>query len=232
MIRPVIIGCVLCFLSATAKGQSDALLVKIGYGWYDMTDMKRMQQSFIEQSSNIPLEVTDEFPPYFIAELQYLHEFEKVSIGGLLQTRSTGGRIHYGDYSGEALLNQELQAYSIGAILQINLVKKDHFRMPLYLKASYDMTTLDIHQELTVTGQTESESYKFKSSGFSLEPGLNFTQSLSRWLISLDVGYQFNFNGKLYLNDSDEDYLVDNNDEPLKAQWQGLRLALGVGFKF
>ncbi len=213
-------------------GQGNSIMAKVGYGSFAMKDMKKLQDSFMEEAI-IPYKVTASFPSFLTFELQYVTELnDDFAIGGQLGYKSTGGRMHYGDYSGESYVNQELGAFSIGFHMSSYLQKEEKYAIPIFLNVDAVFTNLMIESGLRIGDQQESEQVKFKSLGILFEPGVGYRKYFSWFVLGFDLGYEINFNDKLYFTEDDEAYLVDDQDNPLKAQWSGLRMKLGAGIRF
>jgi hypothetical protein len=209
--------------------QKNVIALRSGYGWYNMSDLRELQKQFYTEV-NIPLEITDDFPPYLIFELNYRHEFKNFFVGGFAGYKSTGARLHYADYSGELFVNQELLAYSLGVNIGTFAVRNEKFSIPMTLSCGVNLTSLEIVSGQTIFDQSDEQRIKLNSTGILIEPQIGYWHYFSRFGVGVDAGYEFNIPGKLYFDE--ERWLADSDNEPVKAQWNGFRLRLGMSFSF
>ena len=96
-----------------------------GYNMHNMAQLKKMQMGLAESISDetgIPVKVVDDFPSFYNFQVQFLVTTpELFSTGMYIDYCSTGGRIHYKDYSGEYGFDQILTQMTIGGIIEKNL---------------------------------------------------------------------------------------------------------------
>jgi len=230
--RFVLLSCLAVMISLELRGQDNTIIIKAGYGSFAMKDMKKLQDSFMEETT-LPYKVTTSFPSFLTFELQFTTELnEDLVIGAQLAYKSTGGRMHYGDYSGETYVNQELGAFSVGFHISGYLSKEEKYAVPIFMNVDAVFTDLKIKSGLRLGDHQETDQLKFSSLGISFEPGVGYRRYFSRFVLGFDVGYEINVNGKLNFSEDDEAYLSDDENNPLKAQWSGFRLKLGTGFRF
>jgi hypothetical protein len=225
--------CLLAFaISLKSNAQRNEIIVKAGYGPFAMKDMKKLQNSFMKEAF-IPYKTTVSFPSFFTFELQYIIDVnDDVAFGCQLGYKSTGGRMHYGDYSGESYVNQELGAFSVGFNTSEYIKKEEKYAIPIFVNVDAVFTGLRIESGLRLGVRQETKQQNFSSIGISFEPGVGYRRYFSRFVLGFDIGYELNLNDKLYLSDDNQAYLIDENNEPLKAQWSGFRMKLGTGIRF
>lgn len=221
------------FLLSTSALSQLKIAFGTGYGMYSMNDLKTFQQELL---SDFPSDskITAEFPGYLYYEASVTSlRNEKFILGGYLTYGSTGGRIHYGDYSGEVSTNQLIRYFSIGAPLGIQVSNDEkslncHFDLKPHV--TFGALTLEFYSRLG--NQHEEESLKFTSFNVGVEPGLTTEKVIKNWGINFFLGYNINFvQGKLFFTEDDQAYLQNENGENIGINLSGLRFALGISYK-
>ena len=219
-------------ISPQIKAQRNSIMFKTGYGSYRMKDMKELQDSFME-GAIIPYKTTAAFPSFLTFELQYIIELnEDMAFGAQFGYESTGGRLHYGDFSGESYVNQALDAFTFGFNTSEFIKKEQRYAIPIFVNIDAVFTKLEIESSLRLGNQEQSEQANFSSLGISFEPGVGYRRYFSWFVLGFDVGYEININDKLYFDEDNQAYLTGVDDNPLKAQWSGFRMKLGAGIRF
>ena len=98
------------------------------------------------------------------------------------------------------------------------------FAFNIFLQLSPGVIFSDVKLTEYLRIATESDNYteKMKSAAVYIEPKMGAIYHITNWLnISISGGYEANFGGKLRNSDGEKSYL--------KAQWNGLRVYVGVG---
>lgn len=222
----------LLFLCSFASAQeSHALLFRVGLGTYSMKTQKQFQKDFI-RNSKIRMMPVHSFPafPTFGTSLGFKVS-PSVSLGAWGEYASTGGRLHYGDYSGYSQMDQVLKSFQAGPFIQYRIVKSSSWPLYLSLHSSLAHTTEKLTSEIEVGGQFNSESYKLRSLNFTLRPGVILAHQINVFVLQMGIGSEFQLAGDLK-DVKDKDLLFRTSDGTnLTAQWDGLRLTFGFGFK-
>jgi hypothetical protein len=217
------------FLSVHAQEKS-SLIFRIGMGNYSMKSQKLFQNDFSKRLG-IPFRKVHEFPnfPTFGGAMGFTIS-DAASMGLWGEFASTGGRLHYSDYSGHAMLDQVLTSFQIGPYFQVRLNKSDAW--PFYFTAhgSVSTTTENIKSEFKVWSQSELERIKLKATNFGLRPGLMLGHSVG--VLNFQLGFGGEIQSARKLADNKENVIMTSDRKELSAQWSGWRTTLGVGFVF
>jgi hypothetical protein len=226
----VLIPLILLFSSAFAQ-ESNSILFRAGIGTYSMQSQKQFQQEF-NRNSPIRFAYVHSFPafPTFGGSLGFKVS-EKASLGLWAEFASTGGRLHYKDYSGYALMDQVLRSFQVGPFIQYRINKSVEW--PIY--ATFHTSLANINQKLTseieIEGEFDSEQYKLKAINYGFRPGIMISRELKPFIFQFGVGAELQFHGDMKV-DSNKDLNFQTSDgKSLVSQWDGLRMTLGVGFK-
>jgi hypothetical protein len=199
----------------------------MGSGTFRMKTQKELQKDF--RGSQLPWRTVHKFPPYWIYSGSISYKFhERLGVGAALEYGSTGGTLHYADYSGSVRLDQLLRyvQYSLITYAQVNTSKK----WPLFVTVHFSMvnTKEKLNYRITVGNASEQESSNFTSGNFGLRQGLMLQHKVkSHILLHGSVGLEMQFPGTL--RDKDGVVLVKQDGENVTAQWSGLRASVGVG---
>lgn len=217
------------FLSAYAQEKS-TLVFRVGMGNYSMKSQKLFQQDFL-QESEIPYRKVHEFPnfPTFGAAAGF-RIAPKASVGIWFEFASTGGRLHYKDYSGYALMDQVLTSFQGGPFAQYRINKSEVW--PLYVTAHGSVATVTqkIKSEFQLVGQPEVEEVKLKATNLGIRPGIMLGHAVGVFNFQFGIGAEFR--SEATLKDKEERFFKTSDGKDLTAEWNGWRMTLGVGFVF
>jgi len=219
----------LILITSVMAQESNTLLFRVGFGTYSMKSQKQFQQDFL-RSSKIPFVNVHNFPafPTFGGSLG-IRVSPSASIGLWAEYASTGGRLHYKDYSGHAVLDQVLKTFQAGPFIQYNINKSTSWPIYLTLHSSIAPTNEHIRSEVKVGNQTVKESYKLNSLNYGLRPGFMMSRQVSAMVFQLGIGTELQLHGTL--KENKDLYFKTSDGKEMVAQWDGLRLTFGIGFK-
>ena len=199
-------------------------------GSSSMNSQKLFQNDFSKRFG-IPFRTIHEFPnfPTFGGALGS-RVSNTASIGLWGEYASTGGRLHYSDYSGHALLDQVLTSFQVGPYFQVRLNKSDAWSFYFTAHGSVSTTTVNIKSEIKIGSESEIERISLKATNYGLRPGLMLARSVGVLNFQLGAGTEILSARALK---SDKDMVIkSSNTEELTAQWNGWRMTFGVGFVF
>ena len=220
-----------------AVAQPDHLTfeVRLSYGiaTYDMGDLPAWQQAQLESlrsELNVPVKIVDEFPAQFAFRGDILL-YEKIPyrVGITAGYSSTGGRVHYADYSGSLRFDQIVSRTYGGGLVETRLTGGTS---TLSLWAAGRLlivgSTIKAKQVIEVQGSPQSSEIELTS------PGLGFLPTLAveweRKIVSARLygGYELFVEGGLKSSRSGQflSSIGDNEDPTLS--WAGLRAGLSA----
>jgi len=218
---------VLALTYCASNAQSNSILFKVGVGTYSMKTQKKFQDEF-QQQSGLPLEIVHRFPPYFSFGAELGFKITDRSVAGVwYDFTSTGGRLHYKDYSATTRMDQVLKCSQIGMFFQTRINRSEEWRLFATGHASVVPTKAQYTTELSIGSDSEVNSYSFKSSNIGLRPGIMLQRKVSKILLQGSIGYEFQTHDVLH-NDGGE--LRTYSGENVTAEWDGLRATIGIGF--
>ncbi len=221
------------FVFTKAKGQSGGIETFVGYGSYDMTDLKVNLKTQLDASGVIPLRITERFPnQLYVGALHHL-TFEEFETGIRYSYHSTGGRAHYKDYSGEAGFDITMSAHNLGTFARTDFVNKQKFILKGILAGSLCFTYGNIKNYIIVGKESDLLSVDLYSFSFLLEPFIETKFKILPFLhVGTRLGAALNFGGGLRLAENTKAKLVDNNGKPIRANWSGFRNEITVALLF
>ncbi|QQS35988.1 MAG: hypothetical protein IPM56_17395 [Ignavibacteriales bacterium] len=207
--------------------------VKAGYNFFTMKDMKDLQNEFLNDMklTGINGAVTESYPAQPGFQFGFLLPIKRdpeddILLGAFMDFASTGGRVHYSDYSGEIKYDQIATSFSLGALLQINMTRSDPFIMDLCISPRVIFSTLN-NEFLTRIGDTsQKETFRFTATSIAIEPGLTPAVKFGALYVGLPVTYLLSFRSFLLYEKYSEAYLVNKNNDRLTIDWSGFRAAL------
>jgi len=208
-----------------------------GYGTYTMGDMKSLQEE-LQEGYPVDAKITESFPGYAYYDLSVTKQTgERFVIGGYFTYGSTGGRIHYEDYSGEVSSNQLVRYYSLGFPLGIMIsddLDANAWNFQLDFKPHFTMGELLLEFSSRIGSQRDAGSYEFRSFNFGIEPGFTAERRIGdKWGIDLFAGYNLTVvQGKLFFNETEGAYLQNEQNQAIGLDFSGLRVMLGLSYRF
>jgi hypothetical protein len=215
--------------------QQFSIGIRGGLGNYSMSMLDRFQQ-YRTENARLPLKITESYPltPFYRAELA-LNDFKYLNKLALFYgVYSTGARSTVSDYSGRADLDAVIRGNQFGLTVQKAIFENGQLSYGFYAEGAYlvsDLKTKDLLEIYSPSKINETQEYSFRSKGFSCEPGIMVCYRLNPFVLQVNLGYQADFSGKLYVKGSKDNWLVLNN-EAVKPQWSGLRLGIQVSYLF
>jgi hypothetical protein len=211
----------------TARTQPRVYLSGVA-GTYLMSDMKAFQKQLHESADFLPLKIVSSFPASFQGEAGLVYGLDegKKTIGGYVNYAYTRGRMHYADYSGSATYDLDLMRIGFGVRGTQRIIK----HLSAYAKLGLCVTLLDINSEIVVgDNPADEDNESFHALGVAVEPGLQWEYPYKRFSFYVNGGFEINLNGKtMYDGDS---HLIDSDNNPVKIDWTGVRLGVGVMFR-
>lgn len=221
---------ILVFYYSGVAAQDNMFLFKLGVGSYSMSTQKLFQKEFHEEI-RLPLEVVHEFPAYLSFGSTIGFKVSNNSIAGLwFEYSSTGGRLHYKDYSGEALLDQLLKAYQPGFFYQIKVNKSE--KWPIYgtIHGSVAFSKLNLTSALIIGDITDKEELDLKSTNIAIRPGILVQKKITSFVFQAGLGFEIATHGSLKSDDDSISNMYTLSGEEVKVEWDGLRAFVGIGF--
>ncbi|HSI75104.1 MAG TPA: hypothetical protein VK957_04400 [Lunatimonas sp.] len=214
------------FLSAYAQEKS-MLVFRVGMGNYSMQSQKLFQQDFL-QESEIPYRKVHEFPNFAtFGGAAGFRIAPKASVGAWFEFASTGGRVHYKDYSGYALMDQVLTSFQGGPFAQYRVNKSEEWPLYVTVHGSAATVTGKIKSEFQLVGEPEIEEITLKAANLGIRPGLMLGHAVG--IFNLQFGLGAEIRSIDTLEDKEKRFFRTSDGKNLTAEWNGWRMTLGVG---
>lgn len=205
----------------------------IGYGSFSMSQLKDLL-NFQNRGNGIPpSRVLEEYPAYYTFTGQIDAEFfEKIRFGIIVGYTSTGGRIHYSDFSGEISLEHLVSSLQVGVTAERLFIKNERFELGFYTRVSMLMTSLDFDNKLDLGVLSDRILVETRSKSIAISPGFRFRKAIFKgFYIGAGIGALIDIGATAHLKGNTDALLLDGQGKELKANWSGLRLNLTLGFK-
>ena len=208
--------------SIQSYAQSWSLDYSLGYGTYQLDEVKAMQDMVLE-SNRYGLKETDYFSGHITHTLALGYATEYHHFGSNISYLTTGGRLHRSDYSGSYTIDMIMNGYRLGVFYR-NYLNTGFSPLHIYLQISPGVlfSNLRMEEKAYIYHESAKESNTLKSIGIYIEPTIGVTYRLTDWLrFSLGGGYEMDFSGTLKSS---------GQKTQIKAHWNGLRLYGGLIF--
>jgi hypothetical protein len=213
------------------------LTVNAGYGTYSQAELSNLQQQMennLDNNYEVDTKITAAFPAwlYINGSVGYLIT-KQLAIGSSVAWGSSGGRISYNDYSGSVTLDMLVSYTSIGIPVTIIIKPDSKWLLALELVPSYVFNKMNFNFEYVLLDDADGTKLKFRSRNIAVQPGLVLSRHIGRLGFDLRAGYNLTLlKGNLFLEGGDGTYLLDDNDQKVRMDWNGLRLEAGLSWTF
>lgn len=220
-------------VSSTAMAQN-RVFISGTVGKYSMKMMKEFQEEIFnamqEEDEDLEMKIVAEFPASLQIDIGFMHKIgEEGYAGGYLNYAFTKGRLDYSDYSGQTYLDQNIYRVVLGG----ELLKAYANGVRVFMKTGLNYSMLNIVSYTTVNGAGSAEDVvKFYSYGLSAEPGIGYEYVFNKMGLGLNVGYEINVQGKTFLKEDNNAYLLNSEGDPIRINWSGVRLGLQATYMF
>lgn len=209
------------------------LSISTGHGSYLMSDMKVFQKQ-IDHDFPVNARITESFPAFVFFQASVVMQpkdpffFKAVSIA----FGSTGGRVHYSDYSGAIGFDQLLNFISASGFVGGTLAFEEKYLfVQAGLKPGIVMSGLNMKFYQQMGDEESRESYKFTSLNLTAEPTILLTKEFGRVGVHAFAGYNITVvSGKLFSKENEGAFLIGSDNKPLKADWTGYRFGVGLDY--
>jgi len=208
------------YYSTNAYTQGWSFDYSIGYGTYQLEDIKSIQHSMLDSYG---LKDTDCFPGYITHSVALGFITGHRHFGSNFSYLTTGGRLHIADYSGSYTIDMIMQGCRLGAFYR-NYTKIGFSPLYVYLQISQGvlLSKLIMEERVNIYSESAQEITELKSVGMYIEPTIGITYSFNdRLHFSVGGGYEVDFWGTLSLW---------GLKTQIKTHWNGLRFYGGLIF--
>jgi hypothetical protein len=181
----------------------------MGVGWFRMHDLKDFQES-LQHSYPVGTKITEQFPVFFIYDVAIYGKVQGSNLVGFYyQYGSTGGRIHYQDFSGEITSDQLVHYNTLGLTLgaEVSLTKNFLLRGDLHPGATF--SKLAFEEVVMVGNEVSHQSFKFHSINATFQPTIELHKVWGQIAIKVFAGFHLPvYSGKLKYEENKSSYLT------------------------
>jgi hypothetical protein len=210
----------LLYYPILAYSQGWSIEYFIGYGTYQLDDIKSLQHSML---NNYGLKETDCFPNYIIHSFSLGYSTKRHHFGSNFSYLTTGGRLHRADYSGSYTIDMIMNGYRLGAFYKYYISTRFP-PLTIYLQISPGVlfSHIEIIEKVNVYSESAKETIELNGVGIYSEPTIGAQYHVRDWMrFSLGGGYEVDFLGTMKLS---------GQETQIESKWNGLRLYAGVIF--
>jgi len=228
---------ILLIITACPEFFGQYVFLKGTYSFFNMGKMKDLQDQLMSpyREIDIPIEAVESFPAQPGWQVGFLYTLpgdSNVALGVFFDYASTGGRIHYQDYSGEVRADQIANGYSLGGMVDIRFIQWELTRLDFVLGARLIFSSLKNKFYVQVGDQSQSLELDFSSTSIGIEPGFNYSVFMDLFKINFGISYLLNIPADLVYSENDQAYLTDQNGKKVSLDWGGLKLGISFGYGF
>ena len=226
-------GLIFLLLFKTGFSQTYSGGIGIGYGMYQMNDMKNFQEKLINSVDITNLSSVVSFPGFifYSAHLYYLPKNKINSFGTEFNYYMTGARNHAADYSGEYKTDIQLNGYRLGLNYKMYVEKTGPLTIYAQLGAGAFFNKMTLNEDLTIFDQEIlSDTYFFNGISTFIEPKIILSIPVYKQLnLNLNIAYEYDFKNKLKLRD-DRSQILYLGYNPASVKWTGLRFMTELSY--
>lgn len=226
----ILLIAILSHLCATAQS-SLKLELKSGYAASHMKDLKALLVNY-ERQSDFPLKTTNNFEPFFSFGGTATIAFRKWEMGADLTLLSTGGRVHYKDYSGEVGFDILCKSVSFGMIARYTVLEHNKVTGFLSMMLHANSSNVKFNEFFKLGDDNESNTFQAQSVGILATPMLGANYAVTKsFYAGMRLGFSVDTGGGLHAKGNRDAILVNDNGDQLLTNWSGLKAEVAVGFK-
>lgn len=177
-----------------------------------------------------PVAVVDDFPPFLALRSSVAATFGAVRVGVEGGFGSTGGRLHYADYSGEEFVNRQTSRTHAGVFVAGTLARSGPLSGYAGLHARVSFVRVDLEQARTFYDEPPGgpARERYRGTPLSIEPELGLTADVApRLFLRFGAGYEVGLGGAL--RGEGGGVTTGAGREPVGSAWNGLRVGLALG---
>lgn len=234
-----IIYLILIFLFVNGNYAQNQFSFRAGVGYSDnnLTDLRHFISDINNEynQNKVPTKILDNFPAYFSFHFNALYNIESRDFGGMaiglnIRYFSSGARVHYKDYSGEAGFDALIDRISYGLLFEKKIIG-EITTASLYFNFSQNMSDLETKNLFRIGESEQYEEYKFNASYFSFELGAQFKYPLYKSVSSIiKLGYEYAVKEGVHYSENENVNLVDASGNNVFIDWSGYRVELFFEF--
>jgi|GEM_PF-4295023 len=219
------------FLNQDSYSQKISFQIKGEYNYFSMNDLKDIQKEMLNEFHfiNIPLSSVESYPPYYGIQFRLgLTNINNLNYGIMVDLSSTGGRIHYRDYSGEIRIDNILSIISSGVFLE-----KKHF-LNEWISIAYGISGQVIFAKLELLHLTRigngnmQQNLTFDCTSYGVEPNVSLTLNRYSFSLGFNLGYLAAESAQ-YKSNKDA-RLHKANGNPVNLDMNCFRIGLILGY--
>ncbi|MDC1068358.1 hypothetical protein OAQ99_04290 [Candidatus Kapabacteria bacterium] len=176
-------------------------------------------------SSEIKYEFTDEFPitPELGLDINFASDLDFIS-GASVFYHSTGARLAYSDFSGEATSDFVTNTFGLaGFVSKVSRFSNKYISYGLYL--GYLSKTYKTKDVISLSDFSDEVSSDFNENSYFLQPNIGIGYDFGYLMCSLNINYLFDFNSSSQRGQMGQSVQVENF-----INFSGFRTALVFGF--
>lgn len=214
-------------IAFSCNGQRVIAGLNVGYATFRMSDLKDFQVQ-IRGSYGVEMRQVETFPGYMNFSGNLLFGFKKFYVGVLAGHTSTGGRLHYSDYSGSMTSDQLVRMNYIGHVIGAKINRGTLYEIFLGGTLLYYKNTLLLEERLQVGNEDIVMESDYTSENIATGPFIEVRRNLGRFLLRATAGAELHIPTPL----SSSDEQLGDSEEGITVQPGGLRINVGVAYKF
>lgn len=223
--------------STMVHAQPVSLSAKPTYNFSKMSDLKNLQSEVLSSltGQGIPAQIVEAYPAHTGIQCGLLiplsfNEQREISVGLSIDYASTGGRVHYADYSGELRNDQIATAFSLNGALSTRIKTLHQFDLNFSFGARMIFSSLR-NEFFSRIGESSSQAvFNFTSVGVGFEPGVTPSLNLLGLTFGGSVSYLIYIPTTLEFTQYSDTYLAFNKGGRVKIDWSGLKLGVLISY--
>jgi len=215
-------------------GREFAIRFATSYNNFSLKNIEEFQglAALKLNKQGIPVKIVDDFPSYFGVEMQILTKVKSYSYAGFYYGHSsTGGRIHYRDYSGEIKIDQVISGKSVGIYSQFVLYD-NNVNLSIFSKVSVIFLTLKNQEYFQFLNEVEKSNTTFSGFLGGITPGFLMGFNFGHFSFAGLISYQFTPDTDLKRKENASFLYLDSSTNQIRVGWDGLSVGASLGVIF
>lgn len=227
-------------VSEVCAQPSYRIYVKGNYNTFAMNDLRSLQSELRAEYSKglgVPANIVSEFPGFYGVQggFRFLissNDDEQIFLGTFIDFASTGGRIHYKDYSGEYRFDQTASSWSIGGSVIYQKQYSGLFSIDYQCSILLIRSWLENSFTLRVWEHTQSDAANFHSFSAGIEAGVVPSVEWGVIKTGIAVSYLLSLPTFLEYDKVSDAFLVNSKGNRVTVDWSGFRIGIISSYTF
>jgi hypothetical protein len=202
-----------------------------------MSDLKSVLDDLLADIAytGVPAKITESYPAYWGYQLGVMvpiqnNDDHDLLAGAFFDYASTGGRVHYQDYSGEYRADQIADAVSPGGMGDYRKHVTGRIDIDFQISARVIFSKFSSSVLLRIDTTGVEQNLGFHATSVGIEAGIVPSYTFGALRAGISLSYMGAFAASLESNDFPNAFLINRQGKKMSIDWSGVKIGIVVGY--